>query len=210
MSSQKETHDSSEAEVVPKWERLICRASKKLRDEFLHKWEEIILGAHQRAMRNAENVASGNRSSAYPVPAPPWTDELIELIGTYQAKAEKEVASKLGQQFGRWWASKMAQPAELNRVQDACDKCDGEWPGRGFKSHVKPTLPALLFGVIRSGGSARDCGIWWKQLVGQVVQDSDVTLDDAFAIAFVRGVRAILTPPKRHWKPEVEFPFSPV
>ena len=189
---------------------LISRASKKTRDEFIHKKNEIISAAYQRALSEAENQGSGIRTSEHPVPIRPWTDELLELIASYGCKAIKEVASKLGQRFGRWWASEMAQPAELNRVQDACDKCDGEWPGRGFKSHVKPTLPALLFGVIRPGGSARDCGIWWKQLVGQVVQDSDVTLDDAFAIAFVRGVRAILTPPKRHWKPEVEFPFSPV
>ena len=209
MSSEKHQQDAS-AEAVSTLERLISRASKKTRDEFIHKKSEIISAAYQRKLSETKNKASGIRTSEHPVPIRPWTDELLELIASYGCKAMKEVASELGQQFGRWWASAMAKPSELSRIRDACDKCDGEWPGRGYKSQVKPTLPALLFGVIRPGGSARDCGIWWKQLVGQVVQDSDVTLDDAFAIAFVRGVRAILTPPKRHWKPEVEFPFSPV
>ena len=207
MSSEKHQQDAS-AEAVSTLERLISRASKKTRDEFIHKKNEIISAAYQRKLNETENKASGIRTSEHPVPIRPWTDELLELIAAYGCKAMKEVASKLGQQFGRWWASKMAKSNELNRVQDACDKCNGEWPGRGYKAKIKPTLPALLFGVVRPGGSARESRIWWKQLVGQVVQDSDLTLDDTFVIGFVRGAKAILTPRKRRWKPEVESPFG--
>ena len=107
MSSEKHQQDAS-AEAVSTLERLISRASKKTRDEFIHKKSEIISAAYQRKLNETENKASGIRTSEHPVPIRPWTDELLELIAAYGCKAMKEVASKLGQQFGRWWASAFA------------------------------------------------------------------------------------------------------
>lgn len=124
---------------------------------------------------------------------------LKSLIEMYAAKAERFVSLKLGRHFGQYWAARKATPEELDRLWEERRRCEGEWPGDDFVQDNFTSLATLLHSVIHPGVTPDNSKQWWDDIVGDVVKNNGVAVNDTFVIAFARGAIAYITP-KTRWR----------